>query len=59
MLRNVRLMLEGQAILLALQWYRGVPEAWEPEFALLITAIVIVAIALVQLFWPTREKADA
>jgi hypothetical protein len=52
--RDIRLMMEGQAILYALLWARGVPEVWEPQNGFFYSVGMVVVLLAIQVFLSTR-----
>jgi hypothetical protein len=52
--RDLRLMMEGQAVLLALMWFQGVPSVWQPEKGLFWSIVVIALLLAAQFFLSTR-----
>jgi hypothetical protein len=56
MLRDLRLILAGAAMVWFWEWVIGVPEVWAPQFNLAMTWVLIVGVTLAMIF---TEKADA
>jgi hypothetical protein len=52
--RDIRLIMEGQAILYALLWAQGVPEVWEPQNGFYYSVGMIMILLAVQVFLSTR-----